>query len=182
MTGEFFSTSNLKSQIILEAKRNYVLVHNDSIRYYHLYMYFANRCSTVKELAKVTNHLFSWEMEMHRHNKLEVIKCWRLHLGCSSLTSNIINSVSDEPSFYSRCGTTFYPLRQCLRSVRRSLLKAKPKEDSAPHKVITLIYFTLLPFVGASLFYFELIKNLVYVHIFWSALRRIMRWCCGVRL
>jgi len=175
MTGSSFSTSNLKSQIILEAKRNYVLVHNDSIRYYHLYMYFANRCSTVRDLAKVTNHLFSWEMEMHRHNKLEVIKCWRLHLGSSSLTSNIINSVSDEPSFYSRCGTTLYPLRQCLRSVRRSLLKAKPKEDSAPHKVITLIYFTLLPFVGASLFYFELIKNLVYVHIFWSALMDLSR-------
>jgi len=175
MTGSLFSTSALKSQVILEAKRKYVLVHNDSVRYYHLYMYFANRCSTVKELAKVTNHLFSWEKEMHCHNKLEVIKCWRLHLGCSSLTSKIINSVSDEPSFYSRCGTTLYPLRQCLRSLRRSLMKAKPKEDSTPHKIITLIYFSLLPFVGASLFYFELIKNFVFVHIFWCSLVDVSR-------
>merc|ERR1719300_219291 len=112
---------------------------------------------------------------MHCLNKCEVIKCWRLHLGCSNLTTKIINSVSDKPSFSSRCGTTLYPVRQCLRTIRRKLMKAKPKEDSLLHKLVTLSYFTLLPFLGASFFYFEVIKNLVYVHIFWSALLDLSR-------
>ena len=52
------STTALKSDILSVAKSQYVLVHNDSILYHHLYMYFANRCSSVRELGKVTKYLF----------------------------------------------------------------------------------------------------------------------------
>ena len=58
VTGCRESVTALKSDVISGAKCEYVLVHNDSIRYHHLYMYFATRCSTVKELSKVTRHLF----------------------------------------------------------------------------------------------------------------------------
>ena len=53
-----FSVTALKSEVISGAKCEYVLVHNDSIRFHHLYMYFANRCNNIKELAKVTKHLY----------------------------------------------------------------------------------------------------------------------------
>ena len=56
--GSPVSTRELKTEIISVAKSQYVLVHNDSILYHHLYMYFANRCSTVRELQKVTKYLF----------------------------------------------------------------------------------------------------------------------------
>ena len=52
---------------------------------------------------------------MHGQNKLEVIKCWRLHLGASDLVGMVINSVSDDPEFWSRCNSTLYPARQMLR-------------------------------------------------------------------
>ena len=53
-----FSVTALKSEVVSGAKCEYVLVHNDSIRFHHLYMYFANRCNNMKELAKVTKHLY----------------------------------------------------------------------------------------------------------------------------
>ena len=58
LSGNRESVTGLKSDVISAAKSEYVLVHNDSIAYHHLYMYFANRCSTVRELSKVTKHLF----------------------------------------------------------------------------------------------------------------------------
>ena len=44
-------------------------------------------------------------MELHRQDKLEVLKCWRLHLGCSSATARIMDSVCDQPSLAARSGT-----------------------------------------------------------------------------
>jgi len=169
--GATYSPTTLKPSIILEAKRMYVLIHNDPVQYHHLYMYLANRSATSKELAKVTNHLFGWEKEMHGMNKLEVLKCWRLHLGASALTGMIINSVADEQTLASRCTTTFYPFRQFIRSYRRRLLQVKPKEDSKFYSYATVAYSTILPFVEASFFYIEKIKNLIYVHIFLTALQ-----------
>ena len=95
-------------------------MHLDPIRYHHLYMYLAHRSATVKELAKVfqpnilskkvviscfqvTRQLFQWELQMHGNTKLEVVKCWRLHLGASNLTGMVINSVADEKTLASRC-------------------------------------------------------------------------------
>ena len=40
---------------------------------------------------------------MHGNTKLEVVKCWRLHLGASNLTGMVINSVADEKTLASRC-------------------------------------------------------------------------------
>ena len=58
LLGNRESVTGLKSDVISSAKSEYVLVHNDSIAYHHLYMYFANRCSTIRDLSKVTKHLF----------------------------------------------------------------------------------------------------------------------------
>ena len=58
LLGNRESVTGLKSEVISSAKSEYVLVHNDSIAYHHLYMYFANRCSTIRDLSKVTKHLF----------------------------------------------------------------------------------------------------------------------------
>ena len=121
----------------------YVLIHNDPVRYHHLYMYLANRSATSKELAKVTNYLYGWEKELHHMNKLEVIKCWRLHLGSSALTGMIINSVADKQSLASRCTNTFYPFRQFIRSCRRRLLKSNQKKIP---RSTTMLPLLILPY------------------------------------
>ena len=50
------------------------------------------------------------------------------------------------------------------------MLQVKPKEDSQLYSYATVAYSTMLPFVEASFFYIEKIKNLIYVHIFLTAL------------
>merc|ERR1719225_251992 len=116
----------------------------DPIRYHHLYMYLANRSATVKELAKVTKHLLDWEKELHGESKLEVVKCWRLHLGSSELTHEIINSVADEKSLASRFEGRLYPLRTLFRNCRRRLLQLKPLQDSLLYRLGTLSYYAAL--------------------------------------
>jgi hypothetical protein len=170
-----FSPTTLKPCMVLEAKRLYVLVHTDPIQYHHLYKYLANRSGTVQELSKVTQLLLSWEKELHGMNKQEVIKCWRLHLGATQLMLQVVNSVADEPTFGSRCKTTFYPLRQIIRRIRRTVLQVKPREDSVTYKLLNLTKTTVFPFVEASFFYFEQVKNIVFVHIFWTALLDLSR-------
>ena len=60
------------------------------------------RYSSVEELAKVTNLLLDFEREIHGNSNIEVLKCWRLHLGSSETMKWVINSVSLEPTFCSR--------------------------------------------------------------------------------
>ena len=164
------SVSGLRPEVVTSAKCLYALLHNDSIRLHHLYMYLASRCSNVRELAKVTKHLFSWEMELHRQDQSEVLNCWRLRLGCSSTTSVIISSVTNRSTFSSRCRTFVAPVRDSLRNVRRKIMSARPQEDSALDQILSLLYFTLVPFLVGSLFYLEQIKNIIFAIVFWHSL------------
>ena len=164
------SVSGLRPEVMTSAKCHYALLHNDSIRLHHLYMYLASRASNVRELAKVTRHLYSWEMELHRQDQSEVLNCWRLRLGCSSTTSDIISSVTNTTSFFSRCATSLAPVRDSLRYVRRQTLRARPQEDSALDQIVSLVYFTLVPFLTGSLFYLEQIKNIIFAIVFWHSL------------
>ena len=168
--GSKYSPTSLKTSVILEAKKEYLRIHMDPIRYHHLYMYLANRSATVKELAKVTKHLLDWEKELHGESKLEVVKCWRLHLGSSELTHEIINSVADEKTLASRFEGRLYPLRTLFRNCRRRLLQLKPLQDSLLYRLGTLSYYAFVPFIEGCFFYAERIKNLIYIHIFYAAL------------
>jgi hypothetical protein len=55
--------------------------------------------------------------------------------------------------------------RNFVRNARRRLFQAKPKHDSNFFKVVKTTYFTFLPFIEGSLFYFETIKvNILLFH------------------
>ena len=117
-----------------------------------------------------TNKLFySWEMELHRQDKAEVLKCWRLHLGCSGLTAEIIDSVCDTPSVSARCRAMFHPLRDLLRLCRRKIQGVGDMSDTNLDKMIYLVYYTVVPFISASLFYLEQIKNIVFAVVFYHS-------------
>ena len=112
----------------------------------------------------MTKQLFMWEMEMHGNTKLEVVKCWRLHLGASKLTGMVINSVADEKTLASRCEATCYPVRNLFRTWRRLALDkifggfTEKRKDHMLYKIFSVFWESLLPFVEASFFYFEQIK------------------------
>jgi len=170
-----YSPISIKPTVLKEVENLYAQVHLDPIRYHHLYMYLAHRSATVKELAKVTRQLFQWELQMHGNTKLEVVKCWRLHLGASNLTGMVINSVADEKTLASRCEATCYPVRNMFRRGRRWVFSKvfggiEDRKDHMLYKIFTLLWESLVPFVEASFFYFEQLKNIVYLYIFHTAL------------
>jgi len=170
-----YSPISIKPTVLKEVENLYAQVHLDPIRYHHLYMYLAHRSATVEELAKVTKQLFQWELQMHGNTKLEVVKCWRLHLGASNLTGMVINSVADEKTLASRCEAKCYPVRNMFRRGRRWVFSKifggiEDRKDHMLYKVFTLLWESLVPFVEASFFYFEQIKNIVYLYIFHTAL------------
>ena len=175
MSGSKFSPSNLKTSVISEAKKKYLLIKMDTIQYHHLYMYLANRYATVKDLGKVTKHLLDWEKELHGESKIEVIKYWRLHLGTTDHTRDIINSVADENNIFDRFEELCYPIRTFFRNCRRKILQLKPLEDGIIYRLGRLSYSALVPFIEGCFFYAERLKNLVYIHIFWIALQDLSK-------
>ena len=66
-----------------------------------------------------------------------------------------------------RCGVVLSPLRDCLRSIRRQVLRVRDQKDSVLDKVLS--YSLLVPFFATSLFYFEQIKNLALAVILWNS-------------
>ena len=164
------SRTSLKPEKIPEIKREYLTIHQSPILYHHLYSYIVNRNATQKNLAKVVKHLYDFEREFHSENKLEVYKCWRLHLGASDLTKDIIASVADEKFFMDTIINKTYPARQSFRNCRRKLLNLKPLQDGSCYKILSLGYAAVVPFVEGCFFYIERLKNLIYIHIFYLAL------------
>ena len=49
-------------------------------------------------------------------------------------------------------------------------MSARPQEDSALDQILSLLYFTLVPFLAGSLFYLEQIKNIIFAIVFWNSL------------
>ena len=68
-----------------------------------------------------------------------------------------------------RCWTTLQPVRECLRSVRRNLQRARPQKDSSLDKAWFLLHATLAPLSTMALFYGEQIKNLALAVVMWNS-------------
>ena len=68
-----------------------------------------------------------------------------------------------------RLGTTLQPVRECLRSVRRNLQRARPQKDSSLDKAWFLLHATLAPLATMALFYGEQIKNLALAVVMWNS-------------
>ncbi|XP_023348510.1 uncharacterized protein LOC111717230, partial [Eurytemora carolleeae] len=168
--GSSYSPTTVKSEYMLEVKKQYIYAHTDPLHIHHLYSFLVNRYPSISELAKIINILMDLEREIHCMSKLEVLKCWRLTLGSSVVIGRVIESVSDEPSVCSKLYNSFLPFRNCLRNIRRTMFRAKPNRDAGWFRTLKTVYFTVTPFIGASLLYFETIKNIVYVNIVYNAL------------
>ena len=69
-----------------------------------------------------------------------------------------------------RWGVVLSPLRDCLRSIRRQVLRVRDQKDSVLDKVLFLSYSLLVPFFATSLFYLEQIKNLALAVILWNSI------------
>ena len=72
-------------------------------------------------------------------------------------------------SITTRWGVVLSPLRDCLRDIRRQVLRVRDQKDSVLDKVLFLSYSLLVPFFATSLFYLEQIKNLALAVILWNS-------------
>ena len=72
-------------------------------------------------------------------------------------------------SITTRWGVVLSPLRDCLRDIRRQMLRVRDQKDSVLDKVLFLSYSLLVPFFATSLFYLEQIKNLALAVILWNS-------------
>ena len=165
----------LRANVLKEARKRYIYMHTDPIQYHNLYMYLAHRHATLTELNSVTKYLADWEGDIHGENKLEIKKCWRLHLGISAMTGRILDSVADNMSLDDKVDEAVYPARNFFRKCRRNILNLKPNEDGKVYKTVSILYFSLMPILEGSFFYFERFKNVIYIHIFRSALQDLSK-------
>ena len=169
------SAKILKADILKQARKKYIYMHTDPIQYHNLYMYLAHRHATLTELNTVVKYLADWEGDIHGENKLEIKKCWRLHLGVSAMTGRILDSVKDTMSLDDKVDEALYPARNVIRKCRRKILNLKPNEDGRTYKAFSIIYFSLIPIIEGSFFYFERFKNVIYIHIFLTALQDLSK-------
>lgn len=165
----------LKADIVRKARKKYILMYTDPIQYHNLYMYFAHRYATLTELNTVVKYLMDWEGDIHGENKLEIKKSWRLHLGVSDMTGRILDSVADKMSLDDKLDEAVYPARNVIRKCRRKILELKPNEDGKLYRAVSTACFSLVPILEGSFFYFERFKNIIYIHIFSTALQDLSK-------
>ena len=165
----------LKPEKLKEAVKKYIYLYTDPIQYHNLYMYLAHRSATLKDLNRFVKYLWDWEGDIHGENRLEILKAWRLHLGVSAMTQRIMDSVADSKSLDDQVDEAVDPARRMLRKWRRQMLKLKPLEDHWIYKSCSISYFSLIPVIEGSFFYFERFKNLIYIHIFYTALQDLSK-------
>ena len=153
----------LKPDIVKEAKKKYLMsIHQEPILYYHLYKYLTFRFPTVTELRRVVQYLLDWERDIYGGKKKEVLKSWRLRLGDSDLTKRIIESVADKKGLDVQIEEAIDPVRK--------FFKRKAKHEGKLSKICSILYFSMIPAIEGSFFYFERFKNIIYIHIFYTAL------------
>ena len=73
----------------------YAKIHQVPRLYRNLYYYFYLRCDSLKSLHKFISKFHAWELKFHNEEPLEVLKCWRLHLGSCEILKLVIQSFKE---------------------------------------------------------------------------------------
>lgn len=121
------------------------------------------------DLARAVEQLFRWEKDFHGESNIEALACWRLHLGSSETLEQIVGSV-EKPGMFSQVYQKYMPTKNKMRKARQSLPPSIRPVTEATYKVLNTIYYLIVPFIGASLFYFDLIKDMVFTAMTYRAL------------
>ena len=147
------------------AQHYYALIHRDPVLYRNLYRYLVFRYSTPSLLNRCMEQLFRWEKDFHGQNNIEALACMRLHLGSSQVLRKVIKSVQPHgvfSSFYN----WYMPKKNWMRmQFRSSVPKSERKWFNTLYMIWNTTWYLVKPFIGASFFYFELIKDLVFTFL-----------------
>ncbi len=160
-------------------KRLYAKVHGDPLLYKNLYRYLYYRFATPAVLAGVTGQLLRWEEDFHGQDKVEALACWRLHLGSSEVCKAIVQSVR-EPGILGRFYDIWMPVKDSGRRTIRSFLKRNTSEGArgywrAFYNLWNTATYLVKPFVGASFFYFDILKDIVLIRLIYVSVMDLTR-------
>ena len=124
-------------------------------------------------LNRIINKLFQWEMDFHDDDPIEVLKCWRLHLGSCDILKEVIaaHDYQDNNGYNAMYNKVYLPLKTKWRHWRTS--------DQAPKCVkgflhgcawiYNVLFFTMRPFLGASALYFDIFKDIAFAYLIWNS-------------
>ena len=73
----------------------------------------------------------------------------------------------------SRLRVVCYPIRNFMRTCRRWALGEEEDKDSKWYKAYTFVHSGAIPLIEILIFNFEQIKNVLYVHFIYTALKDI---------
>ena len=170
-----FKTENWKKNNLYKAenergKRLYAKVHQNPTLYRNLYEFLLVAFATVKERAKVMCQLERWEMEFHDEDRMEVLKCLRLHIGDCNLLLQVLTTlkpVSSPEGCLQKANEKFIPLWNSCRKLRQ---KMPDRCMEKSYYIVKLVSHSVKPFLSAALLYFEWLKNLWFAYLISSTL------------
>lgn len=157
----------------------YSKIHQKPEQYYHLYNYLYLRYPTNEKLKKYTALLQNWELEIHdkytdqQTKHLELLKCWRLHLGSTHLLKRVIESTlpAGKWDFLKQKWKLFQDAVRCKRQKILSKNELMKKCFEKVYNVIIRIFYGLMPLLYSFLLYFETLKNLSFAYLIYMSLK-----------
>ena len=160
------------------AQHLYARIHQVPRLYRNLYYYFFLRCDSSKSLHRYTSKFQEWELEFHNQEPLEVLKCWRLHLGSCEILKAVVRSFHG-PSIGEQIAIKCLPIRNALRNLRFANHDGSHERHEGPTEIECMkityslfrrIWHSIKPFLGASTLYFDVFKDASIAILIYSAL------------
>ena len=162
---------SLITQHDLSGQRLYAEVHQDPIMYRNMYQYLVFRYASPDRLNRATDQLLNWEKDFHNHDFNEVVKCWRLHLGSSEVLKTVMDSVNQESGFWDMLYNRYLPVKLTIRKWRTESAPLPIRTCfSAIYKFYNLIFYAVVPFMGASALYFDIFKDISFAYLIYTSL------------
>ncbi|XP_059084151.1 uncharacterized protein LOC131881331 [Tigriopus californicus] len=153
-----------------EAIRIYARVHQNPKLYKNLYRFLVYRIASPQRLGQVMELLLKWERDFHDGSSHGAAACWRLHLGACEILSEVLAATKPRGV----CSTYFdwyLPVKNKLRKWRLGLSDGPRNVVEKIYQLFNTIYYMIKPFLGATFFYFDMMKDIA---ITWMLMKTLV--------
>lgn len=152
-----------------EALHLYARVHQNPKLYKNLYRFLVYRIASPQRLGQIMELLLKWEREIHDGSAHNAAACWRLHLGACEILSVVVAATKPRGV----CSTYFdwyLPVKNKLRKWRLGLSEGLRNVIERMYQFFNTVYYMVKPFLGATLFYFDMVKDIAITWMLWKTL------------
>ena len=119
--------------------------------------------------------LQQFEHDIHGGDKIEILKCWRLHLGSSEILKIVMNSVEDRVEATSH---TSKLIEEKVLFYRNEFRNWRNRDAPSCWKnflnylirFYNAIFYAIRPLMGASALYFDIFKDITFAALIYVTL------------